>query len=159
MLPEDRKGLGLLMQRSVKENLTLPHLGSFASSGVLNFKHECEVARDLVKKVGVKTARIDTAVSTLSGGNQQKVVLAKWLAHEPRILIVDEPTRGVDVGAKAAIYDILRELAARGTAILVVSSELEEVLELSHRVAFAGTKGLQSILPWMFGMSSTGMAF
>lgn len=134
MLPEDRKGLGLLMQRSVKENLTLPHLSSFASSGVLNSQRECEVARDLVKKVGVKTASIDAAVSTLSGGNQQKVVLAKWLAHEPKILIVDEPTRGVDVGAKAAIYDILRELAARGIAILVVSSELEEVLELSHRV-------------------------
>ncbi|CAG7611984.1 sugar ABC transporter ATP-binding protein [Leucobacter soli] len=134
MLPENRKELGLLMHRSVKENLTLPHLDLFARAGVLWSGRERGEAEELVTRAGVKTASVDALVSTLSGGNQQKVVLAKWLAKEPRLLIVDEPTRGVDIGAKSAIYDILRELASRGIAILVVSSELDEVLELSHRV-------------------------
>lgn len=134
MLPENRKELGLLMHRSVKENLTLPHLELFARGNVLWGGRERSEAEQLVARTGVKTASVDALVSTLSGGNQQKVVLAKWLAKEPELLIVDEPTRGVDIGAKSAIYDILRELASRGIAILVVSSELDEVLELSHRV-------------------------
>lgn len=134
LLPENRKELGLLMHRSVKENLTLPHLAHFARGGVLWGGRERADADGLVDRVGVKTASLDTLVSMLSGGNQQKVVLAKWLARSPRLLIVDEPTRGVDIGAKSAIYDILRELASQGIAILLVSSELDEVLELSHRV-------------------------
>ena len=87
------------------------------------------------EKLQVKTASIDTVVGTLSGGNQQKVVLGKWLALDPKVIILDEPTRGIDVGAKAEIYRLMRELAARGTTILMISSDMEEVLHLSDRVA------------------------
>ncbi|WP_206541956.1 sugar ABC transporter ATP-binding protein [Leucobacter celer] len=134
MLPENRKELGLLMGRSITENITLPHVGRFSRFGILSPRRERRRAQELAARVGVKTPNVDDLVSTLSGGNQQKVVLSKWLVENPRVLIVDEPTRGVDVGAKASIYELLRELAAQGIAIIVVSSEIEELLALAHSI-------------------------
>ncbi|MBB4662166.1 simple sugar transport system ATP-binding protein/ribose transport system ATP-binding protein [Conexibacter arvalis] len=134
MLPESRKEQGLLMLRSVGENITLPHLRLVAGGGVVRRRGESARARELIERLGVKCDGADAPVASLSGGNQQKVALAKWLMKTPRVLIADEPTRGVDVGAKSAIYDLLRGLAAQGVAVLVISSELEEVLGLANRV-------------------------
>ncbi len=133
MVPEDRKGQGLNLDRSAAENLTLPWEKELARLGV--------VTSATVRRVGAEQrARLDIRgdmslpVKSMSGGNQQKVLIGKWLVRDPRVLIVDEPTRGVDVGAKMAIYEIIRGLAAEGMAVIVVSSELEEVLGMSHRV-------------------------
>jgi simple sugar transport system ATP-binding protein/ribose transport system ATP-binding protein len=134
MLPEDRKSQGLLMLRSVVENITLPHLEDVSTGGVLEARSESRRAGDLATSLDVRTRSIRSRVNTLSGGNQQKVLFAKWLFRRPRVFIADEPTRGVDVGAKRAIYELLRSLAAEGLGILMISSEHEEVLGLAHRV-------------------------
>ncbi|MCH6472562.1 sugar ABC transporter ATP-binding protein [Sinomonas terrae] len=134
MVPEDRKGQGLNLDRTAEENLTLPWEREIAGGGGL-------VTKRLIRKVAAtQRQRLDVRgnmalpVKSMSGGNQQKVLIGKWLVKDPKVLIVDEPTRGVDVGAKMAIYEIIRKLAASGIAVIVVSSELDEVLGLSHRV-------------------------
>ncbi|MCW2782968.1 MAG: transporter related protein [Marmoricola sp.] len=134
LLPEDRKDQGLLMQRSILHNITLPHLGRVSRAGVVSRGRERRAALDLISRIGIRASGPMAAVSTLSGGNQQKVLFAKWLFGGPRLLIADEPTRGVDVGAKRAIYELIHSLAAEGVSVLVISSELEEVLGLAHRV-------------------------
>jgi simple sugar transport system ATP-binding protein/ribose transport system ATP-binding protein len=134
LLPESRKSQGLLMGRSVAENVTLPHLELVSRHGRMLRRVEQEYADDLINRVDVRTPRATVPVNALSGGNQQKVLFAKWLLHRPRVLLADEPTRGVDVGAKRAIYELIQSLAADGMAVLLISSELEEVLGLAHRV-------------------------
>ncbi len=134
MLPESRKDLGLVMSRPMYENVTLPHLKRVSTGGVVRARAERHSLRQIFEEVGVQSARIGEPVDALSGGNQQKVLFAKWLFGEPRLLIADEPTRGVDVGAKRAIYDLLVRLAASGLAVLLISSELEEVVGLAHRI-------------------------
>jgi simple sugar transport system ATP-binding protein/ribose transport system ATP-binding protein len=134
MLPEDRKTQGLLMLRSIVDNVTLPHLERVSRLGVVSRRDERRRAGQLVSRVDVRARSTSAPVSTLSGGNQQKVLFAKWLLRTPRVLIADEPTRGVDVGAKRAIYDLIHELAAEGIGVLLISSEHEEVLGLAHRV-------------------------
>ena len=134
MLPEDRKDGGLFMDFTVAENMAAANLEAYTRKGLLSTADMQAMARRYVEALRVATPSIDREVRNLSGGNQQKVLLAKWLAREPRILIVDEPTRGVDVGSKADIYRILRDLAAQGLALLVVSSDLPEVLALAHRI-------------------------
>jgi ABC-type sugar transport system ATPase subunit len=134
MLPEDRKDSGLFMDFTITANVIAANLSSYTHSGLLSGSETREVSQRYVNDLRVATPSIDREVRNLSGGNQQKVLLAKWLARHPRILIVDEPTRGVDVGAKADIYRILRDLAAGGLALLVVSSDLPEVLALAHRI-------------------------
>jgi ribose transport system ATP-binding protein len=134
-LSEDRKLLGLATGMSVEANITLASLHRFKrAAGWLQYKAMREHAQELVKKLRVKTPGLDQTVRLLSGGNQQKVVMAKWLLRDCQVLFVDEPTRGIDVGAKAEIHQLLKELAAQGRAIVVISSELPEVLLLSHRV-------------------------
>jgi simple sugar transport system ATP-binding protein/ribose transport system ATP-binding protein len=134
MLPEDRKGQGLFMLRSLVENVTLPHLDDLSTAGVLASRGEGHRAGELLSRLDVRARSPRVRVGTLSGGNQQKTLFAKWLFHRPRVFIADEPTRGVDVGAKRAIYDLLHSLAADGIAVLLISSEHEEVLGLAHRV-------------------------
>jgi len=134
LLPESRKDQGLLMTRSIRENVTLAHLDEIGRGGVLRRPHERRRTQAIAERLRVKTESIDAPVNVLSGGNQQKVLFARCLLDRPRVLLADEPTRGVDVGAKKAIYQLLRDLANEGMGILLVSSELEEVLELSHRV-------------------------
>jgi ABC-type sugar transport system ATPase subunit len=134
MLPESRKEQGLVMMRSVRENVTLSTLPDFAEGGLVSRRRERARARELSADLSIRTPSVDAPVGTLSGGNQQKVLFARWLVKPPKVLIVDEPTRGVDVGAKRQIHELILELADRGMAVLVISSELEEVLGLAHRV-------------------------
>ena len=134
MLPEDRKEGGLFVDFSVAANVVAANLAAYTRWGLLSAAAMRRVSGSYAQDLRIATPTIDREVHYLSGGNQQKVLLAKWLARRPRILIVDEPTRGVDVGARADIYRILRHLAADGMALLVVSSDLMEVLALAHRI-------------------------
>ncbi len=134
LLPEDRKRQGLVLMMGGRQNYSLANLNRLRRFGFLNRRLEKSEAGEQFARLRVKTHSLDAPVAGLSGGNQQKVALAKWLGRDARILIVDEPTRGVDVGAKAAIHEILDNLAAQGTAILLISSELPEVIGLSTRV-------------------------
>jgi ribose transport system ATP-binding protein len=131
---EDRKREGLVLERSVRDNIVLPILGSLSRFGVVNQVLEHKTAADAVRDLRIRTSSVRELARNLSGGNQQKVVLAKWLATGARVLLLDEPTRGVDVGAKQEIYHLIEALAARGVAIVLMSSELPEVLALSDRV-------------------------
>ena len=135
LVPEDRRNSGLLTGMTVRENITLPDLSRFSSSGWIRFRSESEAARASCEELRIKTASVEATVSSLSGGNQQKVVLAKWLSLKPRVILFDEPTRGIDVGAKAEIYQLMRQLAVDGVAILMISSDMEEILRNSDRVA------------------------
>jgi ribose transport system ATP-binding protein len=134
LAPEDRRLHGLVLQESVQHNLSLPNLAQVSALRLVLPARETQLARRLTDRLSVKTPRLSQPVGLLSGGNQQKVVLGKWLARDPRVLIFDEPTRGVDVGAKSEIYALMDELAGRGVAILMISSDLEEVLGMSDRV-------------------------
>ncbi len=135
LVPEDRRGEGLIAAMSVGENITLPSLPRLARWGWIRRRAEERLASGQVRALNIRPPELRTAALHLSGGNQQKVVLAKWLALQPRVMILDEPTRGIDVGAKAEIYRLMRELAARGTVILMISSDMEEILHISDRVA------------------------
>jgi ribose transport system ATP-binding protein len=135
LIPEDRRLAGLITDITVRENVTLPSLDRYAPAGLISFDKERESARLICGKMNVKAPSVEVKAANLSGGNQQKVVLAKWLALEPRVLIFDEPTRGIDVGAKAEIYELMRNLAESGVAIIMISSDMEEVLQISDRVA------------------------
>ena len=116
-------------------NTTLATLRAVSRFGFLDFRQERAIAAEFVRQLGIKTASLETRVGNLSGGNQQKVALARWLAANPALLILDEPTQGVDVGAKAEIHRLMSELAGRGLAILMISSELPEILGMSDRIA------------------------
>lgn len=135
LVPEDRKALGVFLLESVQWNVTLPSLARDAKSGVF-LNHEAATTMSVAMKdlLHIKAASLDTLVGTLSGGNQQKVALGKWLVMNPKVLLLDEPTRGIDVGAKREIYQLMEKLASEGMAILFVSSEMEEVMALSDRV-------------------------
>ena len=133
-VPEDRRRHGVVLDLPVAANATLAVLRQVATGGLIRFKQERRIAAGFVKRLGIKTPSLDTPVGHLSGGNQQKVALARWLAADPRVLILDEPTQGVDVGAKAEIHKLMGELAAKGLAIIMISSELPEVLGMSDRV-------------------------
>lgn len=133
LVPEDRKELGLLLEMSVKENISLPSL-LLNSGPVLDSGFETRLAEEQVRALSIKTPSLRQAVMNLSGGNQQKVSLGKWLALSPKILILDEPTRGIDVGSKSEIYKLIRNLADEGMAVIMISSEMEEIIGLCDRV-------------------------
>jgi ABC-type sugar transport system ATPase subunit len=133
-LPEDRKRAGLVLSMSIADNVSLAHIDYFSAFGFVDRKRELTEIEKLTKRLRVKAPNLDTITAGLSGGNQQKVAIAKWLARACDLLIVDEPTRGVDVGAKAEIYHLLDEVACQGVAILMISSELPEVMNLSRRI-------------------------
>jgi rhamnose transport system ATP-binding protein len=133
-VPEDRRRHGVILELPVAANATLATLRRIARGGLLDFGREREVAADLVKRLAVKTSSLDAPAGTLSGGNQQKVALARWLAAEPAVLILDEPTQGIDVAAKAEIHRLMGDLAERGIAVLMISSELPEILGMSDRI-------------------------
>jgi ribose transport system ATP-binding protein len=135
LVPENRRTEGLVVAMSVRENVTLPSVKNYTRFGLIHRRRECEVAKKQVESLHVKTPGIEACVLNLSGGNQQKVILGKWLAMMPRIMIFDEPTRGIDVGAKAEIYRLMRGLADTGNVILMISSDMEEILNISDRIA------------------------
>jgi L-arabinose transport system ATP-binding protein len=132
--PEDRKSQALLLLRSVKDNISLAIPDLISRFDLINDGDERRIAGALVDRLRIRTPSLDASVSNLSGGNQQKVVLGRWLARRPKVLILDEPTRGVDVGAKAEIYRLIAELAREGIALLVISSEMPELLGLADRI-------------------------
>lgn len=131
---EDRKDLGLDLLMTVKKNISLANLNGVADKGVIDFDKEVQIAEDYRTKMNIKTSSIETNVSNLSGGNQQKVVISKWLYTEPEVLFLDEPTRGIDVGAKYEIYTIIEEMSQQGKAVCIISSELPELLGMCDRI-------------------------
>ncbi|MCY8521053.1 sugar ABC transporter ATP-binding protein [Bacillus atrophaeus] len=133
-ITENRKDEGLLLDTSIRENIALPSLTSFSPKGVIDQKREASFVELLINRLTIKTASPETHARNLSGGNQQKVVIAKWIGIGPKVLILDEPTRGVDVGAKREIYTLMNELTDRGVAIIMVSSELPEIIGMSDRI-------------------------
>jgi len=147
MVPEDRKLAGLILIMSVRENVTLPSLDNIRIGPFINFKAEREITRWAIETFDIRTPDMERKVLYLSGGNQQKVVLAKWLALKPKILILDEPTRGIDVGAKAEIYRIIAELAKSGVGVIMISSELPEILQMSDRVVVMSYGKLAGVVP------------
>jgi rhamnose transport system ATP-binding protein len=134
-VPEDRRRHGVVLEMSVAANTTLAILQKISTGGLIDFSREAQIAGEYVQRFGIKTPSLDSPVGNLSGGNQQKVALARWLATGPCVMILDEPTQGVDVGAKAEIHRLMGELAKNGMAIILISSELPEVLGMSDRIA------------------------
>ena len=135
LVPEDRKRSGLLLDVSIAGNISLPDMAHHSTAGIVRPESEIRNAERQRESLSIRTPDVANEVGALSGGNQQKVVLAKWLSMEPRVIIIDEPTRGVDVGAKSEIYTLMRALADRGVAILMISSDMEEVIGVSDRIA------------------------
>jgi D-xylose transport system ATP-binding protein len=134
LVPEDRKQLGLILIQSVLKNVSLPNLNRFSAFGRIAKQEELHETEKYAKSLSIKAPNLTVAVDNLSGGNQQKVVIAKWLMSTPRVLIMDDPTRGIDVGAKFEIYKLMNQLAEQGIAIIMISSELEEVIGMSDRI-------------------------
>jgi D-xylose transport system ATP-binding protein len=134
LVPEDRKKMGLVLIQSILKNISLPNLDQFSRFFRINANKEREASLQQAKSLTIKTSSLDVQALTLSGGNQQKVVISKWLLSKPKVLIMDDPTRGIDVGAKFEIYKLMNELAETGEAIIMISSDLEEVLGMSDRV-------------------------
>jgi ribose transport system ATP-binding protein len=146
LVPEDRRKTGLITNMTLRENVTLPDLWRYASLGLISYGAESRTAEEQRKKLSIKTASCETLAKNLSGGNQQKLVLAKWLSLSPKLIIFDEPTRGVDVGSKAEIYRLMRSLADSGVFILMISSDMEEVLGVSDRIAVMREGALMGVL-------------
>ena len=134
LVPEDRKRCGVLLEETLRNNVLLPSLERISKLSVINNKKATNIVDEYVKMLRIKTPSYRQKVKNLSGGNQQKVVLAKWLAAQCEILIVDEPTRGIDIGAKQEIYNLISDLAEQGKCIIVISSEMEEILGISDRI-------------------------
>ena len=134
LVPEDRKRMGLVLIQSILKNISLPNLDQFSSFFRIDADAELQASMQQSKNLTIKTPSLEVAVETLSGGNQQKVVISKWLMSKPLVLIMDDPTRGIDVGAKYEIYKLMNDLAEKGVAIIMISSDLEEVLGMSDRI-------------------------
>jgi ribose transport system ATP-binding protein len=146
LVSEDRRKTGLVLEMAIRENITLPALSGYASAGLIDRAAERRGAQDICSKLNIKAPSIEVKAANLSGGNQQKVVLAKWLSLNPKVLIFDEPTRGVDVGAKAEIYQLMRRITQSGVAIIMISSDMEEILGESDRVAVMHEGAIAGIL-------------
>ena len=146
LVPEDRRQTGLLVEMNIRENITLPGLEAATRWGMIQRKRERAIARRQADSLQLRAPNLEVKARNLSGGNQQKVVVAKWLALRPQVLIVDEPTRGIDVGAKAEVYRLLRGLADSGVAIIMISSDMEEVLAVSDRIAVMHEGAISGLL-------------
>jgi ribose transport system ATP-binding protein len=147
LLPEDRKEQGAILSMSIRKNVTMPSLSRVTTAlGIVRQTREKRITQNLIDRLAIKTNSTETAVTDLSGGNQQKVVLAKWLGTECKLLILDEPTRGVDVGAKVEIYNIINELAESGLGIVVISSEMIELIGMCDRVMVMREGRIRGIL-------------
>jgi ribose transport system ATP-binding protein len=134
LVPEDRKKLGALLEVDVKGNISVSVLERISKFFTINQKKEIEIAENYRKAIRIKTPNLEEKIKNLSGGNQQKVIIAKWLATEPTLVIFDEPTRGIDVGAKSEIYELVNSLVESGKSVLMISSEMEEVMGMSDRI-------------------------
>ncbi len=132
--PEDRGKQGAITSLPIFQNMTLPSLGKVSRNGFLKLAEEFRLARQYTRRLDLRAASLDTNVGNLSGGNQQKVVIAKWLATQPKVIVLDEPTKGIDIGSKAAVHEFMAELATQGLAVIMVSSEIPEIMGMSDRV-------------------------
>lgn len=157
LVPEDRKEQGLVLDMTLADNLALPSLRLLLDGPFLRPARLERSARTMIDRLQIR-GRTDQRASTLSGGNQQKAVIGKWLARSPHIVMLDEPTRGIDVGAKAAIYDLIVKLAEDGNGVIIVSSDLPEVLGLSHRVLVMGRGHQRALLDRAEATEETVMA-
>ncbi len=146
-MPEDRKTQGLFLEQSIRSNITLSSLDKLTRFGVIQRSRETETIARAQRELSINMASPELEAQYLSGGNQQKVVLAKWLQTSPSVIIFDEPTRGVDVGAKFEIYQLMRQLAERGVAILMISSDLIEILGMSDRILVMHERRIVAELP------------
>ena len=146
LVPEDRKSAGLILEDDIASNVTLPNLKQFATAWLLDRSREETAAKQQAKALNIRAPSVTTGTGTLSGGNQQKVVLAKWLAMSPNVMLFDEPTRGIDVGAKSEIYSLIRWLSDAGVAVLMISSDMEEVIGVSDRILVMHEGGISGIL-------------
>jgi len=133
-VPEDRGRQGTITALSISQNVTLPSLSRTSKNGFLRLAEEFRLTREYTSRLDLRAASLDSSVANLSGGNQQKVVIAKWLATQPKIIVLDEPTKGIDIGSKAAVHEFMAELALQGLAVIMVSSEIPEILGMSDRV-------------------------
>ena len=133
-VPEDRGRQGTITALSIFQNVTLPSLSRTSKNGFLRLAEEFRLTREYTSRLDLRAASLDSSVGNLSGGNQQKVVIAKWLATQPKIIVLDEPTKGIDIGSKAAVHEFMAELASQGLAVIMVSSEIPEILGMSDRV-------------------------
>ena len=146
LVPEDRKLTGILLDLSIAQNISLPNLPAHSRRSLVSASAETATAEKQKKNLGIKAPSVQTRTGTLSGGNQQKVVLGKWLAMNPKVMILDEPTRGIDIGAKAEIYGLMRALADAGVAVLMISSDMEEVIGVSDRIVVMREGGIAGFL-------------
>jgi ribose transport system ATP-binding protein len=144
---EDRKESGLILEFAARTNIGLANLDTIASNGIVNRRRERELAERLAGELALRPPKVERPARAFSGGNQQKIVIAKWLAREPDVLLLDEPTRGVDVGAKAEIFGIIDQLKMRGVAVLMVSSDLLEVIGVADRILVLHEGVLEGELP------------
>jgi ribose transport system ATP-binding protein len=159
LVPEDRKDQGLVLTMPVTNNISMTILDKLTRLGIIRTRREAQVAEDAVQRLAIKTPSIKQQVQYLSGGNQQRVVIAKWLATNPKVLLVDEPTRGIDVGAKSEIYALLNRLAGQGVGILMISSELPEILAMSDRILVMHQGRIKAELPRIGASEETIMRF
>ncbi|HBQ32020.1 MAG TPA: hypothetical protein DD739_04770, partial [Ochrobactrum anthropi] len=134
VVPEDRKTEGLMLDQSVEANVTLPHVGQLSRFGFIDDVAARRMAQDCIERFDVRPKRTDIAIGLLSGGNQQKILIGRWLLKDYKVVVFDEPSKGVDVGARAGIWEMIRQTAARGAAVIVVSSETEELIALCDRI-------------------------
>jgi ribose transport system ATP-binding protein len=146
LVPEDRRQCGLVVDFNIRENVSLPGMDRYSTAGLISSVKETAAAKHACETINIKTPSTEMKAANLSGGNQQKVVLAKWLALSPKVLIFDEPTRGIDVGAKSEIYTLIRKLADEGVSVIAISSEMEEVLGISDRIAVMHEGSITGIL-------------
>jgi len=147
MVSEDRKGEGLVLCRSVEENIGLPNLSRYIRLHFLNKKEEKKESIEMKEALNIKTPTLETPSGSLSGGNQQKIVIAKWLLHHPKVLIMDEPTRGIDVGAKYEIYKIMCDLTKQGVGIIMISSDLPEIIGICDRAIIMSEGQIKGEVP------------
>jgi ribose transport system ATP-binding protein len=159
LVPEDRKDQGLVLTMPVTNNISMTILDKLTRLGIIRTRREAQVAEDAVQRLAIKAPSIKQQVQYLSGGNQQRVVIAKWLATNPKVLLVDEPTRGIDVGAKSEIYALLNRLAGQGVGILMISSELPEILAMSDRILVMHQGRIKAELPRIGASEETIMRF
>lgn len=146
LVPEDRMRKGLILEFPIMENITLAHLRAYASYGMVSRTRQSTVSEKMREQLSIKTPDIRNVAQTMSGGNQQKIVLAKWLSMNPKVIIFDEPTRGIDVGSKSEIYNLLRNLADRRIGVMMISSDMEEVIGVSDRIVVVRDGGISGVL-------------
>ena len=153
MIPEDRRKQGLVFTQNSKSNITITNLLKISNYGILKFNKEIILVKKLIEQLDIKPTNTDGNISYYSGGNQQKVLFAKWMFNSPKLILLDEPTRGIDAGAKRKIYELINDLSSNGVSILLVSSELEEVMGLSDRAyLIKNGKTFKEIIPSKYSM-------